>query len=89
MLYCMKGEVDRRRKISCAAVLDKAAREAEEIRLRKAVSQCIGTLASTDTHRPQNTGQTVRERLCHDYDPGRTYPLMKTVDFNGDVTANG
>ncbi len=65
----------RRRKMSFAAVLDLAARdwlnkggaeldgEAEQIRLRKAVSRCIGTLASGDAHRSENARQTVRERL--------------------------
>lgn len=65
----------RRRKISFAAVLDLAARdwlnkggaeldgEAEQLRLRKAASQCIGTLAGGNPHRSENARQAVRERL--------------------------
>jgi hypothetical protein len=65
----------RRRKISFAAVLDLAARdwlnkggaeldsEAEQIRLRKTASQCIGTIAGDDAHRSENARQIVRERL--------------------------
>jgi hypothetical protein len=65
----------RRRKISFAAVLDLAARdwlnkggaeldgEAEQLRLRKAAAQCIGTLAGGDPHRSETARQAVRERL--------------------------
>lgn len=69
----------RRRKLSLSAVLDLAARdwlkkggaeiepEEEQIRLRKAASQCFGTVASGDAHRSENVRQAVRQHLRRHY----------------------
>ena len=64
-----------RRKISVSAALDLAARDwlnksgaeidgdEEQLRLRKAASQCFAALASGDPHRSENARQAVRQRL--------------------------
>jgi hypothetical protein len=65
----------RRRKISLSALLDLAARDClnqggtetrgdeEERRIRKAASQCFGTLAGGNAHRSESARQAVRQRL--------------------------
>jgi hypothetical protein len=70
----------RRRKISVSAALDLAAREwlqgssaesepgEEQIRLQKAASKYIGSLAASDPHRAENARQTLRQRLRRRYD---------------------
>jgi hypothetical protein len=69
----------RRRRISLAAVLDLAAEEwlktnasgndndAEQRRLQRAALKCFGSLASGDTLRSENAGNTVRRRLQRRY----------------------
>ena len=70
----------RRRKVSLSAVLDLAARDwlnkggaetegdEEQLRLQKAASKCLGSLASGDAHRSENARQAVRRRLRRHYD---------------------
>lgn len=65
----------RRRKTSLSSVLDQAARDwlskggaeveadAEQLRLRKAASKCVGSISGEDPHRSENVRQAVRERL--------------------------
>ena len=63
-----------RRKMSLAGVLDLAARdwlskgcaegeEEEQLRLRKAASDCLGSIASGDARRSAKVRETVRKRL--------------------------
>jgi hypothetical protein len=65
----------RRRKTSVAATLDLAVREwlnkasagndgeEEQIRLRKAASKWLGSLAGADAEQSENASRTVRQRL--------------------------
>ena len=64
-----------RRSISLAALLDLAARDwlkkggaeleddAEQVRLQKAASECLGAFAGGDPQRSEKARQTVRQRL--------------------------
>jgi hypothetical protein len=70
----------RRRKISMSAALDLAAREwldksgaqnegeEEQLRLKKAASRWLGTIASGDPQRSENASRIVRQRLRLRYD---------------------
>jgi hypothetical protein len=70
----------RRRKLSLSAVLDLAARDwlnkgsaeidgdEEQLRLRKAASECFGAVASGHAHRSENARQAVRQRLRRRHD---------------------
>jgi hypothetical protein len=70
----------RRRKLSLSAVLDLAARDwlskggaeiegdEEQLRLRKAASECFGAVASGNAHRSENARQAVRQRLRQHHD---------------------
>jgi hypothetical protein len=70
----------RRRRISVSAVLDLAARDwlnksgaglegdEEQLRLREAVSKCLGAFASGDAQRSENARQAVRQRLRRRHD---------------------
>ena len=68
-----------RRKMSLAGVLDLAAREwlskgsaegdeEEQLRLRKAASDCLGTIASGDARGSEMVRETVRKRLRRSHD---------------------
>jgi hypothetical protein len=71
----------RRRKKSLSSILDLAARDwlskagteireddEEQVRLRNAASNCLGTLASGDAHRSENAKQAIRQRLRQRHD---------------------
>jgi hypothetical protein len=70
----------RRRKTSLGAVLDLAARDwltrsgadsgtdAEQLRIRRAASRCLGTIASGNMQRSENVRAAVRERLRRRYE---------------------
>jgi hypothetical protein len=70
----------RRRKLSLSAVLDLAVRDwlnkvgteiegdDEQLRLRKAASECFGVIASGNAHRSEQARQAVRQRLRHHHD---------------------
>jgi hypothetical protein len=69
-----------RRRISLSAVLELAAREwlnksgeenngdEEQLRLHKAASACMGTLAGDNPHRSENAREAVRQRLRRRHD---------------------
>ena len=68
-----------RRRMSLAGVLDLAARdwlskgnaegdEEEQLRIRKAASECLGSIAGGDARRSEKVRETMRKRLRRQHD---------------------